>query len=119
MKNFNLQVSQNRLYEDTFFISRANHSYAFFSTEYRSLPLDSEGNILLRFPSEKGTNFFNKILNSIKDYILNDDKSVGIPVGSEEYSYFQSEFNSRFPEDIHHNLIISEEEYPKVKTKKN
>lgn len=119
MKNFNLQVSQNRLYEDTFFVSRANHSYPFFSTEYRSLPLDSEGNILLRFPAEKETSIFNRIFNSIKERILNNDKSVGIPVGSEEYSYFQSEFNSRFPEDIHHNLIISEEEFPKVMTKKN
>ena len=119
MKNFNLNVSYNQLYEDTFYISRANHSYAFFSTEYKSLSKDSEGNILLSCLVKKETSIFNKIIDSIKEHILKDDKSVGIAIGSEEYSYFLSEFNGHLPEDINHNLIISEDEYPKIKTKKN
>ena len=116
MKNLNIHVSQNYLFETTFSISRSNKSYAFFQSEYKSLPYDSEGNIILRFEDKKEVSVINKVINSIKEFVLRNDNSIGISPSSQEYAFFCSEYQNHFSEDLNHNMIIPQDEYPKIKT---
>ena len=119
MKNFDLRVTHDRIYEDSFCISRANQSYNYFESEYNDMPRDIYGNFLLSSISKKKENIFNKIFHSIKENLLSDEKAIGISFGSSEYNYFQSEYNSLLSKDANQNIIVPLDEYPKVKVKKN
>ena len=101
-------------------ISRSSTSYEFFHSEFKTLPRDLEGNILLNY-EQKGSKktSMKDVLLAIKERLLSsDDTAIGISVGSAEYSFFKTEYPNQFIEDIEHNIIVPGEEYPKVKVKK-
>ncbi len=118
MNNFNLMTDVERFTVDTFLVTRASSSYEFFHSEFISLPYDNKGNILMSYPTEKvPEKGIKKVLNSIKNRLQgNEDKSIGIPVGTEGYYFFNSEY-SQLSRDAKQNIIVPEDIYTKIKRK--
>jgi hypothetical protein len=118
LKINNTQTEKLDYIENVYLIPRSSHSYEFFHSEFKTLPLDSQGNILLNYGERKEKkNIVKDILLTIKDHLVSNDKSVGIPIGSAEYSFFNTEYHNQLVKDANQNIIVPEEEYPKTKVK--
>jgi len=119
MKNLDFTAEKYELIENTCSIPRSSNSYEFFHSEFKNLPKDLEGNILLTYELKKeDKSILKDILISIKEHLSTTDKSVGIPFGSEEYSFFVTEYNDHLSKDANHNIIVPEEIHQKIKIKK-
>lgn len=120
MRNLSILVNRGELRSRTYRVSRSSGAYSFFSCEFHSLPEDLYGNLIvpsfdpvLEDREEKGVGFF----QALKDKLLKKDESVTIPIRSKEHMFFTSEFQHSMDEDPNHNIIVSEDEYPKAKTR--
>ncbi len=112
MKDFNLHTNKNMFSENTYCISRSSHSYAFFTSEFTKDPLsrDIEGNILLTYKEVKRNCLITRIFQSVKEYLSSrENRSVGIPVGSQLHTFFITEYPHQLTEDAQHNIIVPEE----------
>ena len=113
MKNFRIMVSRETLQEGVYRVYRSSDAYSFFGCEYRSLAKDSMGNILI--PSQDVAKVENKegLLQHIRDRMTRESESIVVPVNSNERMFFKSEYSCGVAEDIHHNLIVPIEDYPR------
>ena len=120
MKKLDFAEEKLNYMGNTYLISRSSTSYEFFHSEFKALPRDLEGNILLNCEQKVNRrNSMKDMLLAIKERLLSEkDTAIGIPVGSAEYLFFKTEYPNQFIEDIEHNIIVPGEEYPKVKVKK-
>lgn len=120
MKNFKLHSRLDELPDCAYRVSRSCNAYSFFQCEYKILPEDAEGNLIVPSPQptpREGTRFLGGIVNRLKSYVFREDTSIVIPLGSREYTYFASEFQRTMSEDDRHNIYIAQEEAPKTKRK--
>ena len=53
MKKLNIQIGKNRLTRNVYKVSKNSEAYSFFICEYKNLPEDSLGNIIVPINSEK------------------------------------------------------------------
>lgn len=118
MNNADLSNKKLDNIESVYLISRSSHSYEFFHSEFKTLSYDADGNILLNYAEKEKKSVIKNILISIKEHLLSRDKSLGIPIGSQEYTFFATEYRNQLATDNKHNIIVPEEEYPKIKIKK-
>ena len=78
MINLNLQVSQSVFYEESFCVSRSSRTYEYLRSEFNDLARDPEGNYLLSGIMPKETSLINKVLNSIKERLADNEKAIGV-----------------------------------------
>lgn len=111
MKSFHLYGASKILQECTYNISRDCNAYSFFDTEFHNLPHDLDGSIMLPFDLEEHNrkNRAQQIREFLKEHFAKNGEAVGIPMGSDEYAYFTSEYHN-LSEDYHHNIIVPVEE---------
>ena len=110
MKKFEVLADKNRFIVDTFLVTRASSSFEFFHSEFKSLPFDLNGNILMSYQKEDDSKKgLKNLLISIRECLAgNQDKSIGVPIGTEGYYYFNSEY-SNLSRDAKQNIIVPED----------
>ena len=117
MKEFNLQVGSDYFSGNSYCICRNSNAYSFFDSEFHGFSYDSAGNILLPndFIEKKKKNAIQNIFQSVKEQLTRKDSSIAIPMGTDEYSFFATEY--RFSKDTNHNIIVPEDEHIQVKSR--
>ena len=114
MKNLHIYSSGIELQQTTYCISRFSHAYSFFNSEFHGLSRDLEGNIILPLhmveEKKEKDNKKQSIKQFLKDHFTDHAEAFAVPMSSEEYQFFASEY--RLSEDTKHNIIVPLEEHP-------
>ena len=97
-----IQILKNKKYKTV----RLNKLNTFLNIEYRN-----NNNDHLYLLSDEDNK--NRLLDSIIEKMAKPDYSTKIPLGTKEHMYFMTEYGNNFATDREHNLIVTEEIYPK------
>ena len=113
MKNFDLLMDSEMMSRCTAYrISRSSNAYSYFLCEYKSVDQMDDGSIVL--PANATVQFFPGRIAQFWDRMSRRDHSIRVPVGAPEQLYFRSEYSHSFTEDMDHNMIVPEDEYPRT-----
>lgn len=116
MRNLDIHMDAEMLHHCSVYrVSRSSSAYSFFTCEYRNLPVEEDGSIIAPPSPRKETETNRRailFLQRIRDS-LTRDHSVRVPISSKEYPFFRSEYSHQFSQDLHENIIVPEDEYPK------
>ena len=120
MRNFDLLMDSEMLSRCTVYrISRSSSAYSYFLCEFRCIDQAEDGSLIAppTVKMEEAPGRIHRAARYLRDRVNRRDHSVRIPVGSNEQLYFKSEFRGSFPEDMDHNTIVPEDEYPRSRSR--
>ena len=103
MISFNLHIASEMMRNQNYSLHRSSGIYCYLKNEYRGMNEDGYAYVLSNGEPRKS------FLKSAIEKMPRKDASVKIKMGSEEHTFFETEYNHLLAKDNDSNIIIPED----------